>query len=181
VIDKLLENQIIKIHNADVSIGIVATGGGMQSISWLLSTPGASKTMLFVDVPYSKSALHKLTGEKNSFLNIETAYNFAQNAYQRGSNLLDTPKENILGIGWSSALTTNRIRKGKNICYVAICTNTKEIGARLELKKDARTRWEEDFLVSQFIIMQITQVLGLSFEIDLKLLPDEDVVDLYVR
>ena len=87
MIDKLLENQIIKIHNADVSIGIVATGGGMQSISWLLSTPGASKTMLFVDVPYSRSALHKITGEKNSFLNIETAYNFAQNAYQKSSNL----------------------------------------------------------------------------------------------
>ena len=137
--------------------------------------------MCIRDRPYSRSALHKITGEKNSFLNIETAYNFAQNAYQKSSNLLETPKENVLGIGWSSALTTNRIRRGKNVCYIAICSNTKEIGARLELKKDARTRWEEDFLVSQFIIMQISQVLELSFEIDLKLLPDENVVDLYVR
>ena len=95
--------------------------------------------------------------------------------------MLKTPNKNVLGIGWSSALTTNRTRRGKNVCYLAICSNTKEIGARLELKKDARTRWEEDFLVSQFIIMQISQVLELSFEIDLKLLPDENVVDLYVR
>ncbi len=181
MIDKLLEKQIIKIHNANVSIAVVATGGGMQSISWLLSVPGASKAMVFVDVPYSKSALHKLIGQSKSFVNIETAYTFAQKAYQKSSNLLDTPKENVLGIGWTSALTTNRTRRGKNVCYLAICTNTKENGAFLELKKDIRTRWEEDFLVSKFIIMQISRALQLSFEIDLELLPDENVVDLYVR
>ena len=181
MIDKLLEKQIIKIHNTDVSIGIVATGGGMQSISWLLSVPGASKTMVFVEVPYSITAVRKFTGQSKSFVNIETAYNFAQNAYQKSNNLLETPNKNVLGIGWSSALTTNRIRRGKNVCYIALCTNTQEIGVFLELKKDIRTRWEEDILVSKVIIMQISRVLKLPFEIEMELLPDENVVDLYVR
>lgn len=181
MIDKLLEKQIIKIHNADVSIGVIATGGGMQSISWLLAVPGASQTMMFVEVPYSMTALHKFTGKSNSFVNIETAYSFAKNAYQKSRNLLGASRENALGIGWSSALTTNRTRRGNNACYIAICTKTQEIGVFLELKKDIRTRWEEDFLVSKIIIMQISRVLKLPFEIEMELLPDENVVDLYAR
>ena len=47
---------IKKLHNNPYKLISVITGAGVTAITDMLSVPGASKTVLEVIVPYSKSA-----------------------------------------------------------------------------------------------------------------------------
>ena len=52
-----------KLHSLPGRGCIVVTGSGIQAISDLFSEPGASRTILEAQVPYSRKALHEFVGE----------------------------------------------------------------------------------------------------------------------
>ena len=53
---------IDQIHDSPLMVVIAVSGGGVASISDLLLVPGASRTVLQAQVPYSFSALSDLLG-----------------------------------------------------------------------------------------------------------------------
>lgn len=86
-----------------------------QSVSWLLSVPGASRTMLEVKVPYSTSSLAEVLGHEPeaAYASSETAAELARAAYRQAANLSEFGAA-ILGVGCTCALTTDREKRGEH-------------------------------------------------------------------
>ena len=103
----------------------VVTGGGSQSIASLLSIPGASENILEVQIPYSKKALEIYLNQAllttcNSIISTKLA-----RAAKQRADLICSQKENNIGISCTSALISNRVRKGKNRAHFTLVTNNK--------------------------------------------------------
>ena len=61
----------------------------------------------------------------------------------------------IIGIGCTASLATDRQKLGEHRVHIAIQTLYQTIQFSLRLQKDARTRWEEERLVADFILNAI--------------------------
>jgi hypothetical protein len=59
-----LEALIKALHENPTKAVAYVTGGGVNTVSWLLSVPGASNTVLEATVPYARDALMDVLGGK---------------------------------------------------------------------------------------------------------------------
>ena len=55
-----LTRLVEQIHASPTKLVMYVTGGGVHAPTWLLSVPGASRTVLDVRVPYSPESLADL-------------------------------------------------------------------------------------------------------------------------
>ena len=86
--DTKLIDTIKAIHSSHVQAAIAVTGGGAQALSWLMEIPGASKTILNIDVPYSAEALENYLGWRpNKAVSGKVAKYMAHRAFQNAVNL----------------------------------------------------------------------------------------------
>ena len=101
---------------------LAVTGGGTTAISDLLAVPGASRTLLEATVPYNSQALAdyiQRTPEQSA--SASTARQLAMSAYQRARQLTGAG-DDVVGIGCTAALTTDRSRRGTDRCFIAVQT-----------------------------------------------------------
>lgn len=101
---------------------LAVTGGGTTAISDLLAVPGASRTLLEATVPYDSQALAdyiQRTPEQSA--SASTARQLAMSAYQRARQLTGAG-DDVVGIGCTAALTTDRSRRGTDRCFIAAQT-----------------------------------------------------------
>ena len=83
-----------------------------QALTWLLTLPGASRTVLESRVPYAQSALQEaLKFPTSSYASVGTAVDMAKAAYKQAAQLSDIGTS-IIGIGCTCALMTDRVKKG---------------------------------------------------------------------
>lgn len=86
----------------------------MQAVTWLMTVPGASRTVLDIRIPYANASLADVLGHvPDQFASQATAELLAQSAYQHAANLapFGTP---LLGVACTCALVTDRLKKGKH-------------------------------------------------------------------
>ncbi len=103
------------------------TGGGSPFLAEMLSTPGASNTVLDVRVPYSSAALTELLGRApEQAASGTTALQLAVTAYEQAQTLTlrSTDTRPLFGFGCTAALGTNRVKKGTHRAHWAIHTAT---------------------------------------------------------
>ncbi len=99
------------------------TGGGSKLIEEQLSTPGASASILDVQVPYAPGALTELLGRAPERACSETtARQLAVAAFERAERL--QANEHNFGLGSTASLATNREKKGKHRAFWAIQTRS---------------------------------------------------------
>lgn len=104
------------------------TGGGMPFLAEMLSTPGASGSVLEVNVPYASQALTELLGRKPEQAASDiTARQLAMAAYQRAQSLAPDHGERF-GLGCTASLATNREKKGAHRAHWALQTATVSLG-----------------------------------------------------
>lgn len=83
-----------------------------QGVTWLLTVPGASRTVLEARVPYAQSALQDaLKFPTASYATAGTAVDMAKAAYKQAAQLSEIGTS-IIGIGCTCALMTDRVKKG---------------------------------------------------------------------
>ena len=107
-----------------------------QGVTWLLTVPGASRTVLEARVPYAQSALQDaLKFPTASYATVGTAVDMAKAAYKQAAQLSQTGSS-IIGIGCTCALMTDRVKKGDhkvhsihlaNMCAAGILINLTEL------------------------------------------------------
>ena len=86
----------------------------VKALSWLLTMPGASNTMLDAQVPYANKALEQLLGAAPaSAASPEATSQLAVAAYKRAVSLAGFGAPAI-GVSCSCALATNRPKKGEH-------------------------------------------------------------------
>ncbi len=154
-----LEYSITRIHNSKTKLVMSVSGVGSQSINWLLSVPGASKTLIEATIPYSNESLNRYIGEvPRQYVSKTTALSMAKAAYiqgvQYGNHEID-----IIGVSCTGAISTNRKRRGDNQAFIGLWGPRLKYVAHLILEKGEKNRVEEEELVSSLIVQYIEEKL----------------------
>ena len=132
-----MSNRAIALQKTNRQGVLYLTGGGSELISELLTTPGASKTLLQVNVPYAAQALYELLGGKpEQACSTATARALAMSAFQRAQRLGGTQP---FGLGCTAALATDRVKRGRHRAHVAVQTLTRSLDLRYDFNSQRDT------------------------------------------
>ncbi|PNW82224.1 hypothetical protein CHLRE_06g278116v5 [Chlamydomonas reinhardtii] len=158
-----VESLIKRIHASRTKAVVYTTGGAVQSISWLLSVPGASATVLEAAVPYARDSLVEVLGGKEpaQFCSAGTAAAMAEAAYRRAAALSGFG-DGIVGVGATCALATFPLKRGEHRAYVAVHGGGGRRCVSLTLSKGARSRVGEDDLVSRLLVKILAEASGVD-------------------
>ena len=133
-----------------------------QAAGWLLSVPGASRTVLEVRFPYAVSAMTSLLGHPPARATSEaTAVEMAVAAY-RSAAALSSFGEPILGVGATFALATDRERRGPHAGVVVTHNGLATSVHHLTLDKGARSRQQEDAAASRLVVRAVADAAGVA-------------------
>ena len=160
-----LNHQLIEsIHAAPGMFCLAVTGGGSSALSSLLNVSGASNTVLEAYVPYHAASMRSYLGSRSSApCNTHTARALAMTGFQRAKKMqVDGP---IFGLGCTSALTTNRERKGADRCHIAI--QGQRFTRTLDLDLDKSTaRNEQEAACANAIVQLMAECLELDNDLE---------------
>ncbi|MGA1762653.1 MAG: cytidylyltransferase [Gammaproteobacteria bacterium] len=162
-----MTTQLIQeIHSSNYRFVIVASGGGSIAISDLLSVPGASNTVLETYTPYARESLaYYLLRQPDQYCSLDTTLSMAAKAFSAAKKIdPKSSKNKLLGIGVTASLKTNQPKKGNHRFYIAIQTQDYSKTIACNLTKDARSRLEEEKVISDVLIQLIREACNLSFE-----------------
>ncbi|GLC67169.1 hypothetical protein PLESTF_000524800 [Pleodorina starrii] len=155
-----VEAVIRNIHSNATKAVVYATGGAVQSISWLLAVPGASATVLEAAVPYARDSLVSILGqEPEQFCSAATAAAMAETAYRRAADLSPFGSS-VVGLGATCSLATVDVKRGDHRAYVAVHSGGGSRCMALTLAKGARSRVGEDDLVSRLLVKMLADASG---------------------
>lgn len=174
-LEKSLQNLIRDIHDAPHQAVLVASGGGSQALAWLLSVPGATRTVLEVTLPYSYASFDRFLGyAPEHYAAPKTAVAMARTAYRR-ARILAPEGTPAFGVACTATLVTDRPKRGAHRCHVAVRDEAGISTWSLVLAKGARNRTQEEDLVSHLLVYAIAETCGLTPESSLALLESETV------
>lgn len=173
--DVEIHDAIRRIHASPAKIVLVAAGGGIRSMTWLLTTPGASRTILEARIPYSDGALADFLGERQRrAVTVESAVSMASRAFERARSLSDSQAA-LMGVACTAAIATDRPRHGKHRVHVSCQTQESLVTYSLELVKGRRDRNDEDTAASLLVLRAIVDAADVGPAIPLPLAPPERV------
>ncbi len=159
---KLWDEAIRCIHSSAYQAVLAVTGGGSTAISDLLAVPGASRSVLEAVVPYSPQALDAwLMRKPDNCCSRETALNMASVAWSRANQLanLATP---IIGVACTASLVSEEPKRGQHRCFVGVQSDNSTSLYSLILTKGARSRGDEEAVVSDLLLMAIANAVGVT-------------------
>jgi nicotinamide mononucleotide (NMN) deamidase PncC len=141
-----LSTRAQKLHASRHKGVFYITGGGTGLIEEMMTTPGASRTVLDVRIPYAVKALEEVLGSKpEQACSSRTARAMAMAALQRSLTYSHEPGDVPFGLGCTASLATDRDKKGEHRAHIAIQTVGATWHAYLPLSADRAT--EEKQLV----------------------------------
>lgn len=174
-----IRNLVSEIHTTSGKICLVVTGAGTQALYWLFAEPGASRTVLDAQVPYSSAALNKFTGRRaDQHVSAEEARLMAERALERARSLSADGDDILLaGVSCTAAIATDRVRRGENRCHVAFASSDGR-GAvwSLVLTKGERDRGDEEELTSRIVLNAIAEAKQVEERVDIALTGEEKIV-----
>jgi hypothetical protein len=165
-----------KLHSVPGRGCVVVTGAGIQAISDLFTEPGTSRTILEAQVPYARKALDEYVGvQAKQHVSAEEALLIAEAALRRAQHLADggDGDQPLFGVGCTAAVATDRLRRGEDRAHVVWTDGTRSGGASIWFDKEARTRAEQDAVVSVIVLNSIAEVLNVEERMELNILETE--------
>lgn len=189
--DATRHNLIAGLHASGRKAALAVTGGGSGAIGALLRVPGGSRLLLEAQVPYDMAALATYLGFSPAQASSrETAIAMAQAARERAARLA-SPGADLVGLGATAALVSDRPRKGEHRFHLASASATGIAHATGVLAKGRRDRAAEEDLVADAIILWLAQACGVAAPSPRVLLhpdetfaetpvPPQDAIDLLV-
>lgn len=175
-----------KLHNVPGRGCVVVTGAGIQAISDLFAQPGTSRTILEAQVPYARKALDEFVGVRaKQHVSAEEALLIAESALDRARHLAGEPEagsdaepELLFGVACTAAVATDRVRRGEDRAHVAWTDGKRSGGASIWFDKSARTRADEDAVVSRIVLNSIAAALNIDERLALDVLETERLDEL---
>jgi hypothetical protein len=154
----------------------VVTGSGIQAISDLFTEPGASRTILEAQVPYSTKALEEFVGQPvEQHVSAKEAQLMAQAALRRAQHLSanDQGGEPLFGVGCTAAVATDRVRRGEDRAHIAWTNGSRSGGTSIWFDKKVRTRADEEAVVSAIVLNSIARALEIEERLEVGVLETE--------
>jgi nicotinamide mononucleotide (NMN) deamidase PncC len=157
-----MSQRALTLHHSPWRGALFITGGGSAFASELLTTPGASQTVLEVVVPYAARALQDLLGEvPDQACSARTARSLAMAAFQRARSLAPGHHQSF-GLGCTASLASDRQKRGQHRAHIAIQTAGTTYNAEISLEGDRAA--EEQTLVA-FLWHALDQSLELDIDL----------------
>ncbi len=148
-------------------------GAGAESLAWLHSVGGSSRTILEATDRYVQSSLIEATGfEPESYTSPKVAKALAKHAFER-ARVLAKPETPVFGVGCTASIATDRPKRGDHRVAIAIHDALGSSSFELVLKKGARDRAGEEELVSWLIIYAVAEACAVFDLPDLALVKGE--------
>ena len=164
------------VHAAPTRVCAVVTGGGVLSLAWLFGEPGASRTFLDAQIPYSMRALDEYVGvDAEQHVSPIEADRMATTALMRGQHLAGST-ESIAGVSCTATIATDRPKRGEHRCATAWARDGDRAVYSLTLEKGARDRAAEEEVVSRLFLNTLAEACGVDERVDLPLLKGESIV-----
>ncbi len=172
----MTSDRIQSLHASDWQGVFYVTGGGSGLLQQLLTTAGASATVLEATIPYSVPALASLIGRVESSVDGRVAGALGMEGFARalalapdfapdlGDRGIDARSERLFGFGLSAALSTKRERRGEDRAHMSVQTHDATHKLAVTLSKDAH-RQAQEAQVSDLALAFLQQtLLGLESE-----------------
>jgi hypothetical protein len=172
------EQLVQQIHDCPQRLVLAVTGGGSRAIAELLQVPGASRTVLEARVPYATAAMIDFLGARpEQFCAPRTARLMAMAAWQRARALTaeepDASVQNLVGVGCTASLASDRPKRGAHRAFVALQTSARTATWSVEFEAGRRGRLEEEIATARLLLNAIADASGLSERVDLGLAKTE--------
>ena len=166
-------STVAALHQRPQRLVLEFTGAGAQGLAWLHSQPGSSRTVLEAHDRYAYSALHDALGDSlTQACSATVAQALAERAWQRAQQL--SSESWLLGVGLTASIASEQAKRGEHRCYIAVRDALGFSQHSLQLHKGARSRDEEEQLVSALLIDALARACGLP-ALTLPLQPQERV------
>ncbi len=170
---------VARIHDTPVRACVVVAGAGARAVAWLLGEPGASRTVLDAQVPYSMAALDEYAGFRTEqHVSADEALALADAAHGRALKLAGEGGGPVAGVSCTATVATDRPKRGEHRAHVAWRRGDLARCCSLTLTKGARDRDREEEVVSRLVLRAMAEACGLETDIDLLLLDGERLVTL---
>ena len=154
------QQLISTIQGSGRKAALAITGGGSGAIAELLRVPGGSRLLLEAQVPYDMQALATFLGfAPTQACSTDTAIAMARNAWARAARLVPSDAD-LVGVGATAALVSDRPRRGEHRFHIAYATATRIAQCTCVLAKGRRDRAGEEDLVSRAIVLWLAQACG---------------------
>src|SRR5277367_4818638 len=157
---------ISALHGSGRKAALAITGGGSGAIGELLRVPGGSRLLIEAQVPYDTQALESFLGfAPAQASSADTAIAMARAARARAARLAPSETD-LVGLGATAALVSDRPRRGEHRFHVAYANaaGANSTGAHCTgvLAKGRRDRAAEEDLVSHAIVLWLARACGVA-------------------
>lgn len=174
--DERVREVVEAIHASPTMVAMAVSGGGTGALAWLLSVPGASRTLLEAVVPYGWEAMVAYLGWRPAqYASQETAVSLAAAAHSRARRFREGD-EPVIGLSCTATIATDRPKRGAHRCHVGVWDGLTATTHSLLLKKGQRDRPGEETLVSRLVLRALAGACGLEADLPLDLAPGEEIV-----
>src|ERR1700722_7629508 len=117
--DAEVKRLVAAIHQTSCSCVLAITGGGAPVAGWLLAEPGASRTILDIQIPYSEDSLSQFLGKRPaSFCDATTSVDMCEAAWSRA--MMGRAGGRCIGIGCTASLATSKPKRGDHRFFAAV-------------------------------------------------------------
>jgi nicotinamide mononucleotide (NMN) deamidase PncC len=156
-------HQLISaVHASGRKAGLAITGGGSGAIGELLRVPGGSRLLVDAQVPYDTQALTTFLGfAPAQASSADTALAMAHSMKARTSRLLPAGID-VVGLGATAALVSDRPRKGEHRFHIAVATSVRVAHCTGVMAKGRRDRAAEEDVVARAIVLWLAQACGIA-------------------
>ncbi len=152
-----MSERATRLHDTPWQGVFYLAGGGTSLVGEMLGTPGASRTVMDVRIPYASTAMAELLGAAPEQACSEaTARAMAMSAFQKAQQL---GAEQPFGFACTASLATDRTKKGEHRAHAAIQTPSDTYTAFWTFDGD---RAEEEQALSEALWAKLGRVLDIE-------------------
>jgi Cytidylyltransferase-like len=160
--DTAWHQLISALHASGRKAALAITGGGSGAIGELLRVPGGSRLLIEAQVPYDAQALAAFLGfAPAQACSSDTTIAMARSALARAAKLVPAGAD-LVGLGATAALVSDRPRKGEHRFHVAFANTGGIAHCTGVLAKGRRDRATEEDLVSRAIVLWLARACGIA-------------------
>src|SRR5437764_3222995 len=160
--DAAWQQLISTLHGSGRKAALAITGGGSGAVGELLRVPGGSRLLIEAQIPYDEMALAAFLGfAPAQACSAETATAMARTAQARAAKLVPAGTD-LVGLGATAALVSDRPRKGEHRFHIACANSARIAHCTGVMAKGRRDRAAEEDLVSRAIVLWLAKACGID-------------------
>lgn len=149
-----------RLHQSPFRCSMLCTGAGGAAVGALMSVPGCSRTLIDAQIPYHTTVSRTILDQHpKTLVSEKVGVELAQAAFHRCLQVAEIDglsKSEIIGLGATAAIATDRSRKGADVAYISCWASEGVTSYRLLLDR-SHDRNTQESVVSKLILAALAE------------------------